>query len=180
MKIKALVSLRKMRGFVEAPSPEGGVVWVRRGYVPVACSGEAHRNAYIDNCMTCLGQVWGITAVKAPAPPSENIECLRFVHYLNKLQSEGRIQKFTHVANESVSQSQLIKNQALGTSAGFPDYIIVGKYKLIFVEMKRIRGGRVSPQQQAWIDTLTSAGQAASVCKGFEQARDFVEAQLDG
>ena len=116
---------------------------------------------------------------KLPPPPSENIECLRFVYYLNKLQSEGKIQKFTHVANESVSQSQLIKNQALGTSAGFPDYIIVGKYKLIFIEMKRIRGGRVSPQQQAWIDTLTSAGQAASVCKGFEEAKAFVEAQLN-
>lgn len=116
--------------------------------------------------------------VKQPKAPSEAIECLRFVAWLDTLKDSGRIQDYTHVANESVSQSQLIKNRALGTSAGFPDYIIVARYKLIFIEMKRQRGGRVSPQQQGWLDTLLSAGQIAAVCKGFEAAKAFVESVI--
>ncbi len=29
------------------------------GYVEVPCSGAAHTNPFIDNCMVCLGNRWG-------------------------------------------------------------------------------------------------------------------------
>lgn len=37
---------------------------VRNGYHAVKCTGEAHGNAYIDHCMSCLGHCWGWVAVK--------------------------------------------------------------------------------------------------------------------
>lgn len=36
---------------------------VRDGYHAVPCSGEAHSNAFIDNCGVCLHHIWGFVAV---------------------------------------------------------------------------------------------------------------------
>lgn len=37
---------------------------VFKGYVWIPCSGEAHTNAHIDNCMQCAPR-WGKVAVRA-------------------------------------------------------------------------------------------------------------------
>lgn len=39
------------------------------------------------------------------------------------------------------------------SKAGFPDYVFVGNNGILFLEIKATKG-RVSPQQQAWIDDL--------------------------
>lgn len=39
------------------------------------------------------------------------------------------------------------------SKAGFPDYVFVGPFGILFLEIKADKG-RVSPQQQAWIDDL--------------------------
>lgn len=48
------------------------------------------------------------------------------------------------------------------SKAGFPDYCIVGPYGVLFLEIKADKG-RVTPQQQAWIDDLTKAEPANDV-----------------
>lgn len=48
------------------------------------------------------------------------------------------------------------------SKAGFPDYVIVGPYGILFLEIKATKG-RVSPQQQAWIDDLAKAEPANDV-----------------
>jgi hypothetical protein len=37
---------------------DGRALMVRRGYVAVRCTGEAHANHYIDHCGVCMGHVW--------------------------------------------------------------------------------------------------------------------------
>ena len=44
--------------------------------------------------------------------------------------------------------------------AGFPDCVFVRGDRLVFAELKREKGGRVSPAQRAWIDALEATGQA--------------------
>ena len=44
---------------------------------------------------------------------------------------------------------------------GFPDLVLVGK-RVIFVELKK-QTGRVSREQQEWLDSLEAAGQEAYV-----------------
>jgi hypothetical protein len=38
---------------------DGRALMVRRGYVAIRCTGEAHTNPHIDYCGVCMGHVWG-------------------------------------------------------------------------------------------------------------------------
>lgn len=43
------------------------------------------------------------------------------------------------------------------------------------VEMKRLKGSVTSPEQKAWIEALSLAGIPSKICKGYEQAVQFIE-----
>lgn len=105
--------------------------------------------------------------------PSENLECTRLVDYLNLMGIP-----FSHIPNEGLTKKQRIHNKRLGTSPGVPDYFCVVKRRIVFIEMKRRVGSRVSPEQQRWIDILTMAGIPVRVCKGFHEAKEFIEELL--
>lgn len=110
------------------------------------------------------------------ALPTEAFECKRLVAYMKMKRL-----KFHHSPNETASQRQGTKNKLLGTSPGFPDYLIVlPKGGFLFVEMKRATGAKskVSPQQKQWLEVLTAAGARAIVCYGFLQARAAIEEMI--
>lgn len=72
--------------------------------------------------------------------------------------------------------------KAQGVSAGFPDLIIFPNrgQSVLFIELKRVKGGRVSDEQRDWIDYLnelfcTGYPIQAEVCRGFSEARRFIE-----
>jgi len=68
------------------------------------------------------------------------------------------------------------KLKAEGVSRGVPD-LFIPEWKL-WIEMKRITGGRVSPEQQGWKSYLEQCGYVVFICAGMEQARREVEAWL--
>ena len=105
----------------------------------------------------------------------------------------------THIANEGIGGrrdfARTRKAKSLGQSAGFPDFLVViptshgwamwdqqtqmllkpvHQNRLVAIEMKRQKGGKVSDKQKAWLETLNSAGIKAVVCKGFEEAKKFI------
>lgn len=47
------------------------------------------------------------------------------------------------------------------SAEGFPDLCLVRRGRLVFAELKREKGGRVSPAQQEWLDQLAVAGRDA-------------------
>src|SRR5512139_2703436 len=102
--------------------------------------------------------------------PSEAYESQRFVAWL---EAQGLL--FSHIPNESPSKRQAIKNKRLGTRRGVPDFLVLVPGKVIFVELKRQRGGRVSPEQKIWVAALTAAGCPAKVCCGAQEAIEFVK-----
>ena len=53
-------------------------------------------------------------------------------------------------------------HDARRSAAGYPDWTIVGAHGVLFRELKR-QSGKVSPEQQAWLDALREAGQDACV-----------------
>lgn len=61
------------------------------------------------------------------------------------------------------------KMKAAGYKKGFPDIMIFeprGGYSGLFIELKRITGGTVSPEQKEWLGRLNARGYMAIVCKG--------------
>ena len=72
----------------------------------------------------------------------------------------------------------------LGLSKGFPDLIVLARNKsqtheVLFIEMKRQKGGRVSPEQKEWIERLDNDGYCVGVAKGFESAVKILEKYLE-
>ena len=87
-----------------------------------------------------------------------------------------------HIPNEgkrTPRAGQALKN--MGMARGFPDYILPvarGGYHSLAIELKA-KGGRVSPEQKAWLDTLREQGWAAHVAFGAGQAWNVVKGYLD-
>ena len=50
---------------------------------------------------------------------------------------------------------------------GFPDLVLVRPPDLLFVEVKA-HNGRVSPEQQAWLEAINAAGIPAWLCRGID------------
>lgn len=113
--------------------------------------------------------------------PTENEEAEIFATWLSWQQRCGRLRKFTHVANEkgAAGKSAIIaavRKKRMGVSPGVPDFMIVTYKRLIFVELKRQRGGSLKPEQKEWLDALAALGVIETcVARGAEEAITFVE-----
>lgn len=71
--------------------------------------------------------------------------------------------------------------KAEGVRAGVPDLFLAvprGAWAGLFIEMKRRRGGQVSPDQKAMLACLAASGYRVSVCKGWDEARAALEAYM--
>ena len=128
--------------------------------------------------------------------PYEDQEQEAFVKWLD----DNGYPRF-RVPNETYTKShkQRIKNKKLGVSSGVPDLAVVvtntgtrrvyvetldsddsADYdqpisRLVFIEMKRKKGGVTSENQKKWIKTLNEAGIQTVVCKGCDAAIEFIE-----
>jgi hypothetical protein len=107
-------------------------------------------------------------------PPTEAQEARTLVAYLRV-----RGYRFTHVANETGSgrgaRFQGIRNKQQGTSKGFPDYLVIVNNRLVAIELKRTKGSSTSQEQKDWIEALNNAGVDAVICKGAEEAINYIE-----
>lgn len=121
--------------------------------------------------------------------PLEDVECIRFSNWLtaNKI-------PHCHIANESRSSSRSAmirgaKLKRMGQSKGVWDYEIyipykgvngtVDCYEIAKVEMKRRKGGVVSPEQKAWGKIYEKAGIDCKICKGADEAIDFIKSLIN-
>lgn len=71
--------------------------------------------------------------------------------------------------------------KAEGVKPGVPDYCLPvprGGHHGLYLELKRLRGGRVEPEQREWLAALVANGYRAEVARGWEQAwavlRDYL------
>ena len=89
-----------------------------------------------------------------------------------------------HVPNGGLrNMPEAVRFKAEGVRKGFPDIVLTvarGGYHSLAIELKRQRGGRVSPEQQGWIDWLNAQGWLAVVCKGAAEAIDCITKYLGG
>ena len=109
--------------------------------------------------------------------PLEDDECVAFSQWL-KINHIPH----AHIANESRSSSKYAmirgaKLKKMGQSKGVWDYEIFVP-KIIKVEMKRRKGGVVSEEQKKCGEIYEKAGIPHKVCRGAEEAIDFVKSFL--
>lgn len=105
--------------------------------------------------------------------PTEYEEQVAFVQWL-----ELKGLKFSSVPNSTWTSSikQKVRNKATGLRPGLPDLLVIVGGSLVFIEMKRVKGGVVSPAQRDWIEALNQVSNVqAFVCKGADEAIEIVE-----
>lgn len=81
------------------------------------------------------------------------------------------------------SKAEAGKLKATGVKAGVPDIFLPcarGGYHGLYIEMKRVKGGRLSPEQREMILLLEKQGYKVAVCRGMEMARDVIIKYLEG
>lgn len=102
------------------------------------------------------------------------------VEYLDLLMQQGKVIVFSAVPNNTYTKSwsQLRKQKMEGVRPGVPDLIIVTPTTVLFLEMKRVSGGKIGDQQKVWLEALPHKEVVARVCKGFDEAKVVVDALL--
>ena len=114
-------------------------------------------------------------AVKHIPVPSEEEEQVTLFNWA-KMQ-EGKypeLKLMFHIPNGGLrSKTEAARLKKQGVKAGVPDICLpcakCGRHGL-FIELKKLTGGRTSKEQKAWIAALENAGYAASVCCGWKEA----------
>lgn len=106
--------------------------------------------------------------------PTEYQECQAFHQWL-----QAKHLKHTHIGNESQMGGRAgairgARLKSIGQSKGFPDYLVLVNNRLIAIEMKRQKGGRLSKEQKEWLEALRACGIQSFPAQGAEQAIDIV------
>lgn len=87
-----------------------------------------------------------------------------------------------HVPNgsyKSIASARKFRRE--GLRAGVPDICLpIGRngFNALYIELKRIKGGKVSEDQKSWIEALNEAGNKAVVCRGWEKAAEVIKGYL--
>lgn len=69
------------------------------------------------------------------------------------------------------------KLKRCGVQSGVPDICIPipsGSYHALYLEIKRVKGGKVSDNQILWLSYLREKGYYADVGYGFDEAKDII------
>ena len=106
------------------------------------------------------------------ALPTEHEEQRDLVRWFRRKYGPVRIFAIPNGGYRSMTAAAKFK--AEGVSAGIPD-LFVPAWRL-WIEMKRQKGGRVSPEQADWIAYLEGVGFTCFVCPGSENAQAQIEA----
>ena len=103
--------------------------------------------------------------------PSEDAEQVAVVQEL-----EARGIPYWHTNNEiwTSSWKQKARAKAMGTQSGIPDLFVCFPGQLVGIEMKRRKGGIVSPNQKYWANIIEQCNIPVWVAHGYDEAMEVV------
>lgn len=108
---------------------------------------------------------------KVPTEDSEQRVVCRYLRIKHIPFFSPANQQGLSAGNRQQAARMVNKLKAIGLSPGIPDLIIFFPGKLLAIEMKRIKGGKVSENQRRWIETINKLPYAeAHVCNGADEA----------
>ncbi len=120
------------------------------------------------------------TGLTIPSEDAEQMQLMRWVELMQNRLPELRM--LFHIPNGgSRGKAEAGRFRAMGVRPGVPDLclpVAIGGKHGLYIELKRVKGGRVSEEQAAWIAELRARGYAAEVCHGWEEAARVIEGYL--
>lgn len=120
-----------------------------------------------------------LSNVKKEKIRSEHLEQVHFVSRFRKGFPGVRIFAIPNGGKRGIREAARLKLE--GVSAGVPD-LYVPEWRL-WIEMKRVKGGRVDPAQSDWHRYLREIGDAVIVCAGeddaWAQVQGFLHSRAD-
>lgn len=116
------------------------------------------------------------TAVQVPTESQEQQCLFRWAAYQSAFLPE--LDMLYHVPNGgSRRKSEAGRFRAEGVKAGVPDLCLPvarGGYHGMYIELKRQKGGRTSPEQERWMKALKEQGYFVVLCEGWEAAAKLI------
>lgn len=111
---------------------------------------------------------------------TEHEEAVLLKEYLDVLQTQGKISLYSHIPNETFTNSWKTKkkNKAEGVHTGVPDYLIVTPKKVIFLKLKRAKESYPRKDQRYWLSELDNKTIKTGWAKGFDGAVKFITENL--
>ena len=118
---------------------------------------------------------------KQESVPTERQEQVRVAKLLDQL---GLL--WCHVPNEGHGRRgkegaiRGARLRAEGLKSGVPDVLIFDKNSRpgsvgLAIELKRVKGGRVSEDQKRWLEELEKRGWVCRVCRGFDEVHQVLK-----
>jgi hypothetical protein len=104
--------------------------------------------------------------------PTEHEEQRELVRWFRQTHKGVRIFAIPNGGARSPATAARLKVE--GVFSGVPD-LFIPAWRL-WIEMKRTKGGSVSPEQKDWIKYLEEVGYCVKVCKGAEDAKGQIQA----
>ena len=118
-----------------------------------------------------------MTHIAVPTEHEEQTALMDWLYLMSRKYPELNL--FYHVPNEGKrSPAAAMKLLAEGLKKGVPDNFLPvarGGYHGLYIELKRTKGGKLSPEQRQWLDDLNAQGYLAVECKGWEAAAKVIE-----
>lgn len=122
-----------------------------------------------------------MTAAIKRAVPTEHAEQVALVKWFD-LQHKALRGRLVAIPNGGDRHPAVAaKLKAEGVRKGYPDLQLLlpaSGYHGLLIELKRVKGGRVEPEQADWLDWLNQQGYMAIVCRGADEAREAIKGYL--
>ncbi len=117
--------------------------------------------------------------------PTEDVEQMQLFEWaLWQSRKYPELELMYHIPNGGGrSKAEAGRFKAMGVKAGVPDIFLScarGGYHGMYIELKRVRGGRVEPAQRRWLELLAEQGYYCVVCRGMEAAVAEIVRYLEG
>jgi len=112
--------------------------------------------------------------VSKPPVPTEHAEQVALIRWfdLQYPALRGRLAACPNGGQRNVIVATKLK--AEGVRPGYPDLNLLTPrhgFAGLFIELKRVKGGSLSPDQASWLEFLAEQGFLAVICKGADAAK---------
>jgi hypothetical protein len=116
-----------------------------------------------------------------PVLPTEHEEQVRVIKWCDAQRDPRASLIYSHLNGLRAPLGAVVKAKAAGGRKGIPDLFLPVPsqgYHGLYVEMKRLKLGKISPEQKEWIARLGAMGYRVEVCKGHEVAIAIIQDYL--